>query len=159
MPDASDRSGEASGKTGLFRFRDACESVADRSSKRFRVEQAVGSTKSPVRQEHLGGCASAASPWWRTGRMFARKSVSTGNARHRGGLGCEVNLSDNYGDKGVRELEFFAGIDWDRSVHEVCMIGADGEVLGQWRLGHGGEGLIEMVRWMAKTADADRCVD
>ena len=39
------------------------------------------------------------------------------------------------------------------------MIGADGEVLGQWRFGHGGEGLIEMARWMAKTADADRCVD
>lgn len=87
--------------------------------------------------------------------MFAPQSASTGIARHRGGLAWKFSHFDDYGGEDMKELEFFAGVDWGRSFHEACVTDADGEVLGQRRFDHGGEGLAEMARWMLSAAGVD----
>lgn len=45
---------------------------------------------------------------------------------------------------------FFAGVDWGRASHQICVVDRGGSVIGQRSFKHSGEGLLEMARWMMK---------
>ena len=50
---------------------------------------------------------------------------------------------------------FFAGIDWGRGFHQVCVVDQEGSVIGEKSFKHSGGGLFEMARWMMKVSDSD----
>ena len=53
------------------------------------------------------------------------------------------------------ESLFFAGIDWGRSSHQVCVVDHEGSVIGEKNFTHSGGGLLEMTRWMRKISDSE----
>src|SRR5208337_4515174 len=82
------------------------------------VPRRVGRDASPV-----GSCA------W---------SASTGIDRHRGGP------SKNSGGSVMStDVRFFGGIDWASETHQVCLVAADGKIIGERAFAHGGAGLAE----------------
>jgi transposase len=52
-------------------------------------------------------------------------------------------------------VRFFAGIDWASQTHQVCLLDADGEILGERAFAHGGVGLAEMGDWLAAITGAE----
>ena len=46
------------------------------------------------------------------------------------------------------KLERFAGVDWGSQQHQVCVLDADGKVLGERVFEHGGAGLSELADWL-----------
>ena len=46
------------------------------------------------------------------------------------------------------KLEWFAGVDWGSQQHQVCVLDADGNVLGERVFEHGGAGLSELADWL-----------
>ncbi len=46
------------------------------------------------------------------------------------------------------KLEWFAGVDWGSQRHHVCVLDADGKVLGERAFEHGGAGLSAMADWL-----------
>src|SRR6266478_473158 len=89
----------------------------------------VGRHGSPV-----GGCAS---------------SASTGIDARRGGPGW----SDARGGPSMaEEIAWFVGIDWASQSHQVCLVDARRECLGERAVAHGGAGIEELCDWlMART--------
>ena len=53
------------------------------------------------------------------------------------------------------KARIFAGIDWATEAHEVCVIDADGEIVGQRAFAHDGPGLASMANWVAAFAHGD----
>ena len=47
---------------------------------------------------------------------------------------------------------FFAGVDWGREFHQVCVVDQKGSVIGEKAFKHTGSGLFEMTRWMKKVS-------
>ena len=47
---------------------------------------------------------------------------------------------------------FFAGIDWGRKNHQVCLIDQNGSVLAQKSFAHLAEGFYEMAEWMLEVS-------
>ena len=47
---------------------------------------------------------------------------------------------------------FFAGIDWGRGFHQVCVIDQEGSVVGEKSFRHTGAGLFEMAQWVMKVS-------
>ena len=43
----------------------------------------------------------------------------------------------------AEEIEWFVGIDWASQSHQVCLIDAHGECLGERAVAHGGAGIEE----------------
>jgi hypothetical protein len=85
----------------------------------------VGRDGSPV-----GGCAS---------------SASTGIDARCGG----PDVSDARGWPSMaEEIEWFVGIDWASQSHQVCLIDAHGECLGERAVAHGGAGIEELCDWL-----------
>jgi transposase len=52
------------------------------------------------------------------------------------------------------DKHFFAGIDWARATHQVCLIDAHGKRIGERSFAHGGAGLAEMAAWLTRTSAA-----
>ena len=48
------------------------------------------------------------------------------------------------------ESLFFAGVDWGRESHQVCVVDQEGSVIGEKAFRHSGGGLFEMAQWMRK---------
>ena len=46
------------------------------------------------------------------------------------------------------ELAWFVGVDWGSQMHQVCVVDAAGEVLGERAFEHGGTGLSQMADWL-----------
>jgi len=52
----------------------------------------------------------------------------------------------------AEEIEWFVGIDWASQSHQVCLVNARGECLGERAVAHGGAGIEELCDWlMART--------
>ncbi len=47
---------------------------------------------------------------------------------------------------------FFAGVDWGRESHQVCVVDQEGSVIGEKAFKHTGGGLFEMARWMMRVS-------
>src|SRR5439155_20731878 len=50
--------------------------------------------------------------------------------------------------EGVEGVEWFVGIDWASQSHQVCLIDAHGECLGERAVAHGGPGIEELCDWL-----------
>ena len=50
---------------------------------------------------------------------------------------------------------FFAGVDWGRVSHQVCVIDQEGSVVGEKSFKHTGGGLFEMAKWMMKVSGTE----
>jgi len=53
---------------------------------------------------------------------------------------------------------WFVGIDWASETHQVCLVDADGKIVGERRFPHGGAGLGEMCTWLLVTTRAEPAV-
>lgn len=47
---------------------------------------------------------------------------------------------------------FFAGVDWERVSHQVCVVDPKGCVIAEKSFKHTGSGIFEMARWMMKVS-------
>lgn len=47
---------------------------------------------------------------------------------------------------------FFAGVDWGRGSHQVCVVDPKGSVIAEKSFKHTGSGIFEMARWMMKVS-------
>ena len=47
---------------------------------------------------------------------------------------------------------WYVGVDWGSQTHQVCVIDADGEVVGERAFEHGGPGLAAMAEWLLSMA-------
>jgi transposase len=52
-------------------------------------------------------------------------------------------------------VKLFAGIDWARELHEVCVLDAAGQVVERRRFQHGGAGLEALCEWLLELAKGD----
>jgi transposase len=50
-------------------------------------------------------------------------------------------------------IRVFAGVDWSRGHHDVCVVDEQGEVLAEERFAHSGEELRKLCEWLAKRAE------
>src|SRR6202022_1243416 len=48
----------------------------------------------------------------------------------------------------TEEIEWFAGIDWASQSHQVCLVDARGEGLGERPVAHGGPGIEGLCDWL-----------
>ena len=48
----------------------------------------------------------------------------------------------------AEEVEWFVGIDWASESHQVCLVDARGECLGERIVAHGGAGIEELCDWL-----------
>ena len=48
----------------------------------------------------------------------------------------------------AEEIEWFVGIDWASQSHQVCLVDARGECLGERAVAHGGLGIEELCDWL-----------
>ena len=48
----------------------------------------------------------------------------------------------------MAEIEWFVGIDWASQSHQVCLVDACGECLGERAVAHGGAGIEELCAWL-----------
>ena len=48
----------------------------------------------------------------------------------------------------AEEVEWFVGIDWASQSHQVCLVDAYGECLGERAVAHGGAGIEELCDWL-----------
>ena len=46
------------------------------------------------------------------------------------------------------EVEWFVGIDWASEKHQVCLVNARGECVGERTVAHGGAGIEELCEWL-----------
>lgn len=47
----------------------------------------------------------------------------------------------------------FVGVDWATQKHDVCVVDAEGKVVGERQFEHSGEGLVSLLRWLLELAD------
>ncbi len=52
---------------------------------------------------------------------------------------------------------FFAGIDWGKNSHQVCVVNQEGSVVGEKSFKHTGGGLFEMSQWMREVSGSEDC--
>ena len=52
----------------------------------------------------------------------------------------------------AEEVEWFVGIDWASQSHQVCLVDAHGECLGERAFAHGGPGIEELCDWLIEAA-------
>lgn len=55
------------------------------------------------------------------------------------------------------ESLFFAGVDWGKTFHQVCVIDNEGSVVEGKSFRHTGTGLFEMSQWIQKVSGSDSC--
>src|SRR3954454_10009171 len=77
----------------------------------------------------------------------APSSARTGIGQHRGGS-CRPGgriMSDG-------TVSWFAGVDWGSERHQVCLLDAAGQVVGERAFAHGGAGLAALCDWLVSIA-------
>ena len=55
----------------------------------------------------------------------------------------------------IDDARWFAGIDWATEMHQVCLLDATGNILGERAFAHGGGGLAELCAWLLAHSGAD----
>lgn len=55
----------------------------------------------------------------------------------------------------IEDRAAYVGVDWATTAHQVCVLDADGAVLGERSFPHSGEGLLELADWVRQTAAVD----
>jgi transposase len=50
---------------------------------------------------------------------------------------------------------WFVGIDWASEDHQVCVLGAGGEVIGERVVTHSGDGIAELCDWLQEVGEGD----
>jgi transposase len=59
----------------------------------------------------------------------------------------------------AEEVEWFVGVDWGSQSHQVCLVDARGECLGERAVAHGGLGIAELCDWLiARTGAAPEVI-
>jgi hypothetical protein len=59
----------------------------------------------------------------------------------------------------AEEVEWFVGVDWGSQSHQVCLVDARGECLGERAVAHGGLGIEELCDWLiARTGAAPEVI-
>ena len=53
-------------------------------------------------------------------------------------------------------FDFFVGVDWATTEHQVCLLDARGQVLGERAFAHTGAGLAELCTWLLKLGKAEK---
>ena len=53
------------------------------------------------------------------------------------------------------DARWFAGIDWASQTHQVCLIDADGKMIGERAFAHGGAGLADLCAWLLSMTAAE----
>ncbi len=53
------------------------------------------------------------------------------------------------------DVRFFVGVDWASETHQVCLVAADGKIIGERAFAHCGAGLAEMCDWLVTTSGAE----
>ena len=53
------------------------------------------------------------------------------------------------------EEAWFVGIDWASKAHQVCLLNANGQLVGERSFAHGGEGLGELCKWLLDKTRAE----
>ena len=54
----------------------------------------------------------------------------------------------------AEEIAWFVGIDWASQSHQVCLVDARGECLGERAVAHGGLGIEELCDWLIAVTGA-----
>ena len=52
------------------------------------------------------------------------------------------------------QLDFFVGVDWSSTNHQVCVVDMEGEVRAQRSFKHCGMGLTQMADWIVRTTQS-----
>src|SRR5208283_4622806 len=73
-------------------------------------------------------------------------------ARVQGLIGIAVARVNSGGSVMSTDVRFFGGIDWASETHQVCLVAADGKIIGERAFAHGGAGLAEMCDWLVTTS-------
>ncbi len=55
-------------------------------------------------------------------------------------------------DHGHGTVSWFAGVDWGSQKHQVCLLNAAGQVVGERAFRHGGAGLAALCDWLVSAA-------
>lgn len=55
-----------------------------------------------------------------------------------------------------RTFEFFVGVDWATTEHLVCLLDAQGQILGEHAFAHSGAGLTEFCAWLLKLGNDEK---
>lgn len=82
------------------------------------------------------------------------ESASTGIDERRGGLASSGSTTGS-GAMTERVPQWFAGIDWAIDAHQVCLIDAAGNIVGERAFAHGGDGLAALCEWLLQSTGAD----
>lgn len=56
----------------------------------------------------------------------------------------------------VGDFQVWVGVDWARGHHDACVVDAQGQVVGERRLKHGGEALQQLCEWLATRGEPAR---
>ena len=56
----------------------------------------------------------------------------------------------------TEEIVWFVGVDWASQSHQVCLVDARGECLGERAVAHGGLGIEELCDWLCHGNDQER---
>src|SRR5271166_3039957 len=70
----------------------------------------------------------------------------------QGLIGIAVARAHSGGSVMSTDVRFFVGIDWASETHQVCLVAADGKIIGERAFAHGGAGLAEMCDWLVTTS-------
>src|SRR5271157_5217728 len=70
----------------------------------------------------------------------------------QGLIGIAVARVHSGGSVMSTDVRFFVGIDWASETHQVCLVAADGKIIGERAFAHGGAGLAEMCDWLVTTS-------
>jgi len=76
-------------------------------------------------------------------------SASTGIGEDHGGPTIEREHTM------TRAIKAYVGVDWASATHQVCVLDAEGKLLGEHAFPHDGEGLAAMAAWISATAMAE----
>jgi hypothetical protein len=76
--------------------------------------------------------------------------------QYRGRIVVAVAKSVGRRSETLSESEaWFVGIDWASEAHQVCLVDAEGEVVGEHVAAHSGEGLVALCAWLERTSGAE----
>src|SRR5208283_1315837 len=70
----------------------------------------------------------------------------------QGLIGIALALVNLGGSVMSTDVRFFGGIDWASETHQVCLVAADGKIIGERAFAHGGAGLAEMCDRLVTTS-------
>jgi len=55
-------------------------------------------------------------------------------------------------------IRWFAGVDWGSEHHQVCLVDAQGRIVGEREFPHGGKGLADLCDWLLSICGAANSV-